>query len=82
MIQMPWFSSSKTRQRMVGYLGLTAAVFVLAFAGIALTRESGRVASIWLANGIVVLALLKSPQRLWPGWPTWPTMTPPGWARS
>jgi PAS domain S-box-containing protein len=44
------------------------AVFATAFIGIALTRESGRIASIWLANAVVVVALLRTSRRQWPGW--------------
>lgn len=47
-----------------------AAVFVLVFlsawAGIELTREAGRIASIWVANGILAAFLLRAPSYRWP----------------
>jgi integral membrane sensor domain MASE1 len=47
-------------------LALAGSVFLAGVLGIALTRQSGRVAAIWLANAVVVLALLGSPRRRWP----------------
>ena len=41
-------------------------MFVLATAGIELTRMSGRIASVWLANGAVLAVLIRSSRREWP----------------
>ena len=35
------------------------AIFVLAWGGISLTRSTGRIASVWLANGLAVAVLLR-----------------------
>ena len=44
-----------------------ACVFgISAWMGITLTRESGHVASIWLANGAMIAALLSSTREKWP----------------
>lgn len=43
-------------------------VFLVAVAGIKLTQQTGRIASIWLANAVVLLALLGSGRRRWPLW--------------
>jgi signal transduction histidine kinase/DNA-binding response OmpR family regulator len=40
-------------------------VGVCAWAGIELTREAGRIASIWFANGLLLAILLRSPRALW-----------------
>lgn len=40
-------------------------VFVTAWAGIELTRGTGRIAAIWLANAVLLAALLKRPRREW-----------------
>ena len=47
---------------------LVVTVFLTAVLGIALTRQSGRIATIWLANAVVLLVLLKMPRRGWGGW--------------
>jgi PAS domain S-box-containing protein len=47
---------------------LAIAVFVAALIGIAITRQSGRIASIWLANGVVLAALVKTRRASWLGW--------------
>jgi PAS domain S-box-containing protein len=47
---------------------VTAAVFLTALGGIALTQHTGRVASIWLANAMVLLVMLRRPGRTWPLW--------------
>jgi signal transduction histidine kinase/DNA-binding LytR/AlgR family response regulator len=46
-------------------LVLGVAVFFSAWFGILLTREAGRVASIWVANAVVLFALLQMPRRDW-----------------
>ena len=53
-------------RRLPHYLAMAGGVFAAAVVGIALTRESGRVASIWLANAMVVTVLLRSKTRYWP----------------
>ncbi len=40
-------------------------VALISWAGIVLTREGGRVATIWLANGFIVGLLLRVPKNLW-----------------
>ncbi len=42
------------------------AVYVTAVFGIELTLRSGRVASLWLANGVVLVALLRAERSAWP----------------
>lgn len=42
------------------------AVFALAWFGIELTRASGRVASVWFANAVLLALLLKQPVARWP----------------
>ncbi|MEI6669044.1 MAG: PAS domain S-box protein [Acidobacteriota bacterium] len=49
-------------------LAIATGVCLAAVVGIALTRESGRIASVWMANGIVVTVLLKTPRASWPAW--------------
>ncbi|WP_430912069.1 PAS domain S-box protein [Methylobacterium sp. sgz302541] len=41
-------------------------VFASAWGGIAFTRSSERIATIWIANAILLAMLLKTPTRLWP----------------
>jgi len=65
---MPGFPRSLGRNTVTSALWLTVGVFVCAVIGIELTRESGRIASIWLANAVVLVVILKSPRRNWPGW--------------
>ena len=43
------------------------AAFAAAWAGIALTRETGGVASVWLANAVLVAALATAPRARWGG---------------
>src|SRR5208282_4475355 len=50
------------------YVSITVAVFLTAFIGIELTKGSGRIASIWLANAVVLLALLRTPAKSWTAW--------------
>ena len=45
---------------------LAAVVFVLAWAGIALTRGNDRIAAVWLSNGVALAVLLRSPKARWP----------------
>jgi PAS domain S-box-containing protein len=54
--------------RVALFIWITVAVFVAAVIGIALTRETGRIASIWLANAVVLLAVLKTSPKRWAGW--------------
>ena len=49
------------------WIAITAGlVFVTAWAGIVLTRESDRIATIWLANGALLGLLLTLPRPQWP----------------
>ena len=41
-------------------------MFVLALAGIELTRLGDRIASVWLANGAILALILHAPRREWP----------------
>ncbi len=43
------------------------AVFALAWGGIGLTMFGGQVASIWLANALLLAVLLRHDERAWPG---------------
>ncbi len=45
---------------------LACTCFAATVIGIQLTRESGRVAAIWLSNAVVLAALLRVPTRNWP----------------
>jgi PAS domain S-box-containing protein len=40
-------------------------MFLLALAGIELTREGGRLASVWLANAAIIALLLRTERTLW-----------------
>ena len=46
-------------------LAIAATVFVIALLGILMTRASGRIAAVWLANGLAVALLLRRPQHEW-----------------
>ena len=46
-------------------LGIAATVFAVALLGILMTRASGRIAAVWLANGLTVALLLRRPSREW-----------------
>lgn len=48
-------------------LATDLAAFAAAWAGIALTRETGGVASVWLANAVLVAALATAPRARWGG---------------
>tara|TARA_R110000868_G_scaffold124226_4_gene328582 strand:- start:4770 stop:8165 length:3396 start_codon:yes stop_codon:yes gene_type:complete len=56
--------SLQTILTVAGLYGLTA------WLGIELTRETGRVALIWLANGGLIAVLLSTQRRNWPGYVT------------
>ena len=56
--------SLQTVLTVAGLFGLTAWI------GIELTRETGRVALIWLANGGLIAVLLSTQRRNWPGYLT------------
>ncbi len=47
---------------------LAAAYFISALLALVLTGEPGRVASVWIANALVVTVLLKKPASAWLGW--------------
>nr|WP_276591689.1 PAS domain S-box protein [Sphingomicrobium nitratireducens] len=44
-------------------LALALSVFAIAFAGITLTRESGRIAVVWLSNAVTVAVMLRAAPR-------------------
>ncbi|NQV51453.1 MAG: PAS domain-containing protein [Candidatus Marinimicrobia bacterium] len=56
------------RRKRVLQIGLALLYFFAALLAIELTKESGRIASIWFANAIVVAILLKKPPSEWAGW--------------
>ena len=47
-------------------LALGLLFWALAYLGIHLTRETGRIAAVWVANGVAVAFLLRSPRRFAP----------------
>jgi PAS domain S-box-containing protein len=47
-------------------LMLAAAVFVTASASILLTRDHTEIAAVWIANALIVAALLRTPRHDWP----------------
>ncbi|UUR07225.1 ATP-binding protein [Sphingomonas glaciei] len=57
--------------RIAHRIGLPALSLVLMFgfalAGIELTREDGRLASVWMANAVVIALLFRCDQKRWPG---------------
>lgn len=55
---------------LVPLLGVACIVALTAWMGIALTRESGRIASIWLANGALIAILLSTSRANWPAYLT------------
>lgn len=57
---------ARTLLRFVRLAGLGAAVFTLAVLCIELPKPSGFVTPIWLANGVVLAALLCNSKRRWP----------------
>ena len=65
---MRWLSQLTRRNALTSFAAVAVTVFAAAYLGIVLTRETGWIASIWLANGVVVLALLKTSPGKWPGW--------------
>lgn len=54
------------RRLLSGLATVAVGVLALAWIGIALTRETDRVASIWFANGFLVAILLQVSSRRWP----------------
>jgi PAS domain S-box-containing protein len=65
---MRWLGIPHPRNTVALAVWTVFAVFVTAFIGITLTRESGRIASIWLANAMVLLVLLRTSPSSWAGW--------------
>lgn len=61
-------TTSKNHFVSLPQVALGAAVFITALLAIELTRQSGRIASIWIANAIVVAILLKKPVSEWRWW--------------
>ena len=62
--------ASITNSARIGWLGrlVLAALlmFLLASAGIELTRHSDRIASVWLANGAVLAVMMRAGRKEWP----------------
>ena len=61
----------RMRIRLSGRLAATAALvgaamFIFAWAGIYLTRDTDRIAAVWLANGAVLAIVLRCARRDWP----------------
>lgn len=56
---------SAIAQRLLTALLLASAVFATAWAGVLLTRYGDRIATVWLANAVVLAVLLRSPRRRW-----------------
>ncbi|MGV8834255.1 MAG: diguanylate cyclase [Devosia sp.] len=57
---------SRRRGTLVGALIVSLSILVTAWAGIELTRGTGRIAVIWLANAVMLAAVLKRPRSEWP----------------
>lgn len=55
------------RQHTVKCVALGLIVLIVAWGGIEFTRESGRVAAVWIANGITLAALLSHDRTDWRG---------------
>lgn len=53
---------------LVPLLGVACIVALTAWMGITLTRETGRIASIWLANGALIAILLSTSRANWPAY--------------
>ena len=53
-------------RRLAMIAAIAASVFLVAWAGVLLTRQNGRIASVWLANAVAVAILLRSPKQRWP----------------
>ena len=60
------FIARRSAARIATSAGLSAIMFVLAWAAILLTRQTDHVAAVWLANAVVVAVMLRSPDRRWP----------------
>jgi len=60
----PRLKSTFLRQAVV-WVGIALMTGLACWLGVMLTREAGRVASIWLANGLLVGVLLSVPTRRW-----------------
>ena len=58
--------SPRRLRALLGAFGLGVAVFVLAYVCIDLPRRFGQSAPVWLANAVVLTALLRTSPRLWP----------------
>ncbi|NQT63867.1 MAG: PAS domain S-box protein, partial [Candidatus Marinimicrobia bacterium] len=56
------------RRKQLRQISLALLYFIAALLAIELTKESGRIASIWFANALVVAVLLKKPPSEWAGW--------------
>lgn len=56
--------TSRWRQILTSF-GVAVAVFVFAYVGLLLTRQSQRIAAIWISNAVVLSVLLRQPRPRW-----------------
>lgn len=56
--------TSRWRQILTSF-GVAVAVFVFAYVGLLLTRQSQRIAAIWIPNAVVLSVLLRQPRPRW-----------------
>ena len=56
--------TSRWRQILTPF-GVAVAVFVFAYLGLLLTRQSQRIAAIWIPNAVVLSVLLRQPRLRW-----------------
>lgn len=59
---------SPLTRRVMLHIAAAAAYFILAWAAIIITRESGRIASIWLANAVLLSIALNRQRTEWFSW--------------
>ncbi|HSW15049.1 MAG TPA: PAS domain-containing protein, partial [Solimonas sp.] len=62
---MPDYASGRSRECLL-LIGLGVLIGLSCWAGIALTQMGDRVASVWLANGLLTGILLRMPSQRWP----------------
>ncbi|MEO7634433.1 MAG: ATP-binding protein, partial [Sphingomicrobium sp.] len=64
--RLSWLGAARWPSTFALFAGLALAVFATACLGVMLTRFGDRIASVWLANAVVVAVLLRFPAR-WRG---------------
>ena len=62
------FELPRFRVRLGSTLALAVAVLLLALVAMELSRRSGNIVTIWLANALVLAVLLGNPVASWPRW--------------